>query len=98
MKRLTLNAILACVALAAAVMSASAQTGESVKIKFSEKQIDPNMPGPATQSMEGVVLNGRPYVALSELSRAVSGKDTSGSKSGYDGDTLATGFKVDGDT
>ena len=76
MKRLMLNTILACVALAAGVIGASAQTGEAVKIKFSDKQM-----------MEGVLVNGRPYVALSELSRAISGKVD-----------LARGLKIDGDT
>jgi hypothetical protein len=70
-----MKAILGCAALAAAA-GASGQTGESVKIKFSEKHF-----------VEGVLIGGRPYVALSELSRAISGKDA-----------LARGLKVDGDT
>lgn len=74
MNRLTLNIILTCAALAAGVVTAAAQTGEPVKIKFSDRHV-----------IEGVLIDGRPYIALSELSRALSGKDT-----------LAKGLRVEG--
>lgn len=75
MKRLTLNTILTCVALAAGFLNVSGQT-EQVKIKLSEKQF-----------IDGVVVGGRSYVELSELSRAISGKVQ-----------LARGLRIDGET
>ena len=74
MKRLILNTTLACVALAAGLLNVSGQTDEQVKVKLSDKQF-----------IEGVVIGGRPYVALSELSRAISGKVQ-----------LARGLRVEG--
>ena len=74
MKRFALNTLLACVTLAAASAVAAGQTNTTVKVKFSDKQV-----------IEGVEVGGRPYVALSELSKAVSGKAE-----------LARGLRVEG--
>jgi hypothetical protein len=74
MKRLALNTILAGVVLAAVVLPVSGQTSDPVKINLSDKQ-----------NIQGVVLDGRPYIDLSELSRAISGKVQ-----------LAKGLKVEG--
>ena len=86
MKRLTLNTILACVALAAGALNATAQTGEPAKIKFSDKHV-----------IEGVLLDGRPYIALSELSRAISGKDTLGQGLRVEGSNLYASDSPAGD-
>jgi hypothetical protein len=80
MRNLTLSLSLALSMTAATTLTAATnatpRAGEAVKIKLSE-----------TQVINGVLINGKPHVALSELSRAISGKDS-----------LARGFRITGNT
>ena len=80
MKKSTLLFSLILVLTAASTLAAANTTaprpGEAVKIKLSE-----------TQVINGVLIDGKPHVALSELSRAISGKDS-----------LARGFRITGNT
>jgi hypothetical protein len=54
MKRLTLNAILACVALAAGVITASGQMGRQAQVKFSVRQPTEGVASVSTVALGGV--------------------------------------------